>query len=806
MVRPQMALTVLVVEDSGMTRRVVRITLEREGFVVLEADCGARALEIARQKQVDVVLLDLMLPDVHGFDLALGIRAVQPAASLVAFSALVHEIDPERFAAVQFDDVVAKPVDPATLIRAIRGRGPAPARTSEPAPAGALAIELSKRCSRLSAELAVITTVSDAITQQEDLDGALDEVLRVCFDAGDVLVGALHLFGGAEGSTTRVIGASSEPLSSLLAELALSTIAEPAVLAASSHGHQATDQILAAVGAPVAVLVPLTTADERLGVLLAAPRAADHVMIEWFTFVQAVASQLVHTLVLRRAFEARRRAESSAQEQNAEWRALLEQAPDLVFGTDDSGRVRFANRALGELSVEAMIGRACFELFGEEHRARLEGQLHDMLRDGMVRTCEVSREEEGRGLVWYSLHLGPVTRAGFITGAILIARDVSSKRRAEAQLMLADRMVAVGTLAAGVAHEANSPLAAIMANVQVAVDWLSSLDERVVPGVGATIEALKDATSAAGRLKQVVSDLKVFSHAEDEQRVLVDVDHLVDSVLRAAGNAIRHRAKLVKKLGGVSPVMANEARLAQVLLSLVMNAVEALPEGRADKNEIRVETWVGDGGRVLVEVRDTGPGIAPDVLSRIFTPFFTTKQVGEGAGLGLSLSQRIVSALGGEISVESEVGVGSRFRVSLPAAERPARESRGPAAAETGRRGRVLVVDDEPMIGRAMKRALGAEHDIVAVAHASEALGMLREGERFHVVFCDLMMPDMTGMDFHSELERLAPDLVPSVIYLTGGAFTPRARQFLDDVPNERMEKPFDIKQVRALVRERVGS
>jgi CheY-like chemotaxis protein/anti-sigma regulatory factor (Ser/Thr protein kinase) len=251
----------------------------------------------------------------------------------------------------------------------------------------------------------------------------------------------------------------------------------------------------------------------------------------------------------------------------------------------------------------------------------------------------------------------------------------------------------------------------------------------------------------------------------------------------------------------VPSVEANEARLGQVFLNLLVNAAQALHEGRAQHNEIRVSSRLV-GERVIVEVSDTGVGIPPAIIGRIFDPFFTTKAVGVGTGLGLAICQRIVTDMGGELTVESEVGKGTTFRVTLPVSRGEERDTAVPVESVpvAGRRGKILVVDDEKLIVSVVKRILSKEHDVVAFVAAKEALALCESGEKFDLILCDLMMPDMTGMDFHRELSLIAPDQANRMIFLTGGAFTAKARNFLSDTPKEHIEKPFDVANLRAIV------
>jgi signal transduction histidine kinase len=385
----------------------------------------------------------------------------------------------------------------------------------------------------------------------------------------------------------------------------------------------------------------------------------------------------------------------------------------------------------------------------------------------------------------------------------------AEQRRMHERLLISDRMASVGTLAAGVAHEINNPLAAICANLELAALAVAELaaSPGADPRVQEVVDELRDAREASERVRQIIRDLKIFSRAPDEERRgPVDVRQVLESSLRMAWNEIRHRARLVKEYASVPPVDANEARLGQVFLNLVVNAAQAIPEGDAEHNAIRVTTDLDEGGRVRVEVRDTGAGIPPENLGRIFDAYFTTKPLGVGMGLGLSICHRIVRGLGGEIEVDSVVGVGTVVRVLLPrasaAVEAPPAEA--PPAGAAARRGRLLIVDDEVMFAKAVARSLRDEHDVAVAASAGDALARVRAGERYDVIVCDLMMPQMTGMELHAEVVRVAPEQAARIVFVTGGAFTAGARAFLDAVPNQRLEKPFESQQLRAVLNDRI--
>jgi signal transduction histidine kinase/CheY-like chemotaxis protein len=384
----------------------------------------------------------------------------------------------------------------------------------------------------------------------------------------------------------------------------------------------------------------------------------------------------------------------------------------------------------------------------------------------------------------------------------LMARKLEESK---GRLILADRMASVGTLASGVAHEINNPLAWVMGNLEFLADELPALFAGLPRERRAELEdVLAQTKDGADRVRKIVRDLKLFSRADEEQRGPVDVHAVLELAVNMTRAELKHRAHLVRAYGEVPPVLANEARLGQVFVNLLVNAAQAITEGRFDANEVRLGTHVGADGRVVIEVADTGAGIPDAIRDRIFDPFFTTKQVGIGTGLGLSICHGIVTAAGGEIQVDSTVGKGTIVRVILPAASAPVAAAAAPSAPARGPRGRILVVDDEPQVAAMLQRELAAEHDVEVAASGRAALDRLAEAQSFDVILCDLMMPEVTGMALHAALAERAPHLLPRLAFVTGGAFTPGGRAFLDEVPNPRFEKPVDLQALRAFIHARV--
>jgi PAS domain S-box-containing protein len=398
---------------------------------------------------------------------------------------------------------------------------------------------------------------------------------------------------------------------------------------------------------------------------------------------------------------------------------------------------------------------------------------------------------------------------GVVLGCVVVFRDITDRVKMEQRLALSERLAALGTMAAELAHEINNPLAYVTLNVAYALDALPTLGRDGAPEFRPTPEqveelrkALKEASDGCASVRKIVQDMRRFARVEDGAQTLVDLPDVLNAAARMTANAIRHHALLRFSYGTTPFVEAEEGKLVQVFTNLLVNAYHALGDGQSNAHEVRIVTFTDEGGRAVVEVHDTGCGIPRENLSGIFDPFFTTKKAGEGTGLGLSICHGIVSGLGGRITVDSEVGRGSVFRVVLPPASRRREEpERPPAVTSALQRGRVLVVDDEVAVGAALGRVLRNEHHVVVEADAREALARLAK-EEFDVIFCDLMMPGMSGVEFYDTLRSSNPAAARRVVFMTGGAFTAFSRNFLASVANVSMAKPFDVATLRAVIRE----
>ena len=483
-------------------------------------------------------------------------------------------------------------------------------------------------------------------------------------------------------------------------------------------------------------------------------------------------------------------AEASLREQG-EWLDLaLEEGKIGVWSWDKkSGRPRYSPSLLrlSELPPDASTDALLARIHPDDREATRQAFQFALMPGRSEVEYRVQRADGG--LAWLRA-TGQATRnaAGEVERVVGTVADITEQKQLETRIRFADRLIAAGTLAAGVAHEINNPLAYVLANVE-------HLRERTkMLGAEAPFfeQLLLETSDGVHRIRDIVRDLRTFARPEEEHVSLVDLREVAEVALRIVSHEVRHRARVETRYAdGPVCVMANESRIGQVITNLLINAAQAMPARPAHENsiEIRVERR---GDASVLEVEDNGAGIAPQILPRLFDPFFTTKAPGEGTGLGLPVCQGIVQALNGRIEVESELGRGSTFRVWLPAAAAVARVDAAPEEPPSRPSRRVLVIDDEPLVRRVLRRTLEAAGcEVVEAAGGRAGLDLALRGEPFDAVVCDLMMPDLTGMDLFEELALQRPDLARRTVFLTGGAVTDRARAFVAASTNPILQKPF---------------
>ncbi|CAN5872221.1 hypothetical protein BH11GEM1_BH11GEM1_07220 [soil metagenome] len=500
--------------------------------------------------------------------------------------------------------------------------------------------------------------------------------------------------------------------------------------------------------------------------------------------------------VARDVTEARMRA-IALQRSEARYARLVESASDAIFTVDEHGCFTAVNRSL-ERSVgrqrESLVGHHFAELVDVEDLAAAERLLSETFAGQRSRGAIRYRGADG-DIRHGSLITSPVLEGDDIVGAPGILRDVTDEKRLAEQLMQQEKLVAVGQLVSGVAHELNNPLAGVMAFAQLLLAAPVPLDEE-------PRQAVEIIQREARRAAKIVSNLLTFARQQPAEHANAQLNDIVTDTLELRRYALR-TADVIVTLAldpGLPQTWADPSQLQQVVLNLLVNAEQALAGVEGDRR-IGIKTSMDAGAQLVLTVTDNGPGIAREQLDRIFNPFFTTKPVGQGTGLGLSISDSIVREHGGRIRVESVPGGGATFIVELPhvsistPTSTPITVPNGPAS---GRR--MLVVDDEGAMRSALAdflRSLGHHVDVAPDAAAGRALLATSE---YDVVLLDLRMPGLDGEALYRLLCQDDPFHACRVVFVTGDLQSDAARRFFAEAGRPVVAKPFELDDLAAVL------
>ncbi len=502
------------------------------------------------------------------------------------------------------------------------------------------------------------------------------------------------------------------------------------------------------------------------------------------------------------------------QQSEARFRSLFESTGDgLVLADPRAERFLMANPAIcqmlgyseqefTQLSLEDLYPSEAFERHGVSFEAAQEGQLRLLLSFPTL-------HKDG-SLIHADIHLTPLEIEGrqMVLGSF---RDVTERRALERRLAQSERLASVGLLAAGVAHELNNPLTYLLYDLEALTEILGEGKEPADPDhLSAIRSKLLSCQNAANRMSSIVRDLQAFSKVDMIDKSPIELPDTLHAVTAMAAHELRYRARLELELEPLPQVLGYEGRLSQAFLNLLLNAAQAIDEGKPGAHLVRVRAHARSQ-EVWIEFSDTGRSIPPDRLDHIFDPFHTTDQPGGHTGLGLAISHRIVTEHGGRIEVQSEPGRGSSFTVVLPSATRVDPEAPAPDPTPTPQPEpdtalHLLIVDDEPHLRRAMKRLLSRSgFQVTTAASGAEAQAAIAAGQRFDAILCDLMMPEITGMDLHRWLVEHHPGQAERLLFLTGGTFTPNAERYLSAVGNRVLSKPLPRGELVAAIRELTG-
>jgi signal transduction histidine kinase/CheY-like chemotaxis protein len=487
---------------------------------------------------------------------------------------------------------------------------------------------------------------------------------------------------------------------------------------------------------------------------------------------------------------------------------------DSLYLYDEAGRLHLENAAGARLRAEnpaVLPGAAPPPVYFFEGSEEVGEHTLDEILMRLVREAIGKQQPADGGLSRAGRHFEARSHPVAGRRALVYIRDVTEGRDTEVRRLQSAKLAAIGMLAAGMAHEINNPASFVLANTEALGGMLSILDEklRADPPLARRLgikdllfEAMsivQESKEGMARIQRIVRDLHSFSRVDDDPAGFTDVNAAVDSALTMLRNELRYRAQVERRFTATRPVRGSPARLGQVFLNLIANAAQALPEGQLKRNRILVRSY-DEADEVVIEVEDNGPGISPEVMPRIFDSFFTTKPAGVGTGLGLSISREIVRSAGGEITADHDRAEGALFRVRLPALSDQPGHPGSPGPLPSRRRHRLLAIDDEVLLLKAYRRMLIEHHDIELAYSGAEGLKLLEHDRRFDVILCDLQMPELSGADVYRLVSERWPGLERRFIIITGGAFSPEARRFIEEGTVTCLNKPFQLSEILEII------
>jgi len=417
---------------------------------------------------------------------------------------------------------------------------------------------------------------------------------------------------------------------------------------------------------------------------------------------------------------------------------------------------------------------------------------------------ELLKYRKDHSTFWVELDVVPVLDdLGRCTHWLGVMRDITERRESLLRLFETERMAAIGTLAAGVAHEINTPLAYVLMNLSFVREEIPELVATSSERVDELRAAITEIEQGVTRVAQIVKELRTFSQLDASQDGTAAVPSLLDGAVKVARAGMPGSAEIVVLCDGeLPPVRCEPKRLSQVFFNVIVNALDAIPlETRRNRGVTICARR--RGVNVVVTVADEGTGIPTAVLSRVFDPFFTTKPTGKRTGLGLSVAQAIVRAAGGTLTLESKPGTGTTVTIELPIVTTRDDAFFVPPLAVVAPGARslsVLIVDDDELVARSLKRLIGTDHEVVVCHDGHEAVEVLERRRDFDLVISDLTMPGMSGAELYSHVEQRWPGFEKRFVILSGGACTESGRRLLARPSIRRLDKPLDMIAFRELL------
>ena len=829
---------VLVADDDPVQLKLTRLRLVESGFSVATAENGRDALEAAKANPPDVILCDVLMPGLDGFEMCLSTRqvaALERVPVVLISSHYLEAQDIEFAKEIGATDLLMRPVEVRdiveTLLRAINLSRPSGStlpterlqREHEHRAVRQLERQtllnagFAQRCSLYAAQLSLLNSVTDALSRSGDTVETLRKVLGSCLDAAGIGKGVLYIRdSGGRVSVSFSIGFSIVEVGALPAFFGVGSVLDEVIdtdaaiaIPSVAVPVEAARSVLKGAGLASALVVPLAAGGAKLGALFLGSPTSDVTDPDHFTFAVALGAQIGQALRLSATWDL-----LAASEER--FSGIFHRSPaGIALGTADTGRLLEVNDRCLEIlafSREEMLGKTLDELHvwnDPSDRDQVSGALNGQ---DPILECEC-RLKRKSGEVFDALISVETTAFPRERSVLMMFSDITRRKQAERaqaqlehQLRQAQKIEAIGRLAGGVAHDFNNLLTVILGHCHVIVSAIG--EDHPLAG------SVREISRAGEHASSLTRQLLAFSRQQMLEAKVLDVNTIVRDVEKMLARVIGEDVELRTVLGeGIGNITADPSQIEQVLLNLAVNARDAMPDGGTltletstaviDEPHARERAGLKAGTYVLLTVTDNGVGMDEETASQVFEPFFTTKGIGKGTGLGLATIHGIVHQSGGHIEVSSEPGRGTSFRIYLPRTCRgvPAKAEEPPTKQPTRGTETILLMEDDAGVRSLARHVLESEGYTVVEASSGRAAAEAVAAHRgpIHLIVSDVVMPGIRGPRAVGELLEVHPEA--SVIFMSG---------YIDDLITKDpilsnsafLQKPFTPESLARRVRD----
>ena len=814
--RVEKALQVLIVDDNEQVGRVLESGIRLHGYACMLVKNAKEALAVLDSRGADVVISDILLPDMNGLDLTEVIKRNYDADVIVItgyHGEYSHEQAVERGAS----DFLAKPVKLSELgirlKRVFRERA---------------ILEMHRQA---EAHQQLVTQILEILNQTEKKTDAIRDILGLIKEFTDTEAIGIRLreaedfpYYETRGFTKTFIeaerllctrGKSGQLLRDEQGNLCFDCLCgvvlcgktdpeQPFFTPGGSFWTNSTTGLLESMvhkelalrmrnrcqdeGYESVALIPLKSGGEIIGLLQLNDRRRGRFTLKKIKFLEGIGYSIGIAIKRKEAEEALKKSEKK-------YRELANSLPQVVFETDEHGNLTFTNRNAVKLfgydQKDFKRGLNAFQMLAPEDRESAVQDLRRVLDGNGTGASEYTARRKNGETFPVIVHANHIPRDGKTVGIRGIVIDITERKRAEeekkkleAQLRQSHKLEAIGTLAGGIAHDFNNILGVIVGNTELAL-----LD---VPESNTAHQNLLAVRETCLRAKDLVKQILTFGRKGEFELGAVNIDQVIREFIKILRATIPTTIEISHHIqNDLAMIKADPTQLNQILLNLCTNAAHAMKESGGilkiglKNTSLGVEdakTFEGlkPGAFVRLTVSDTGCGIPPEIVGRIFDPYFTTKAVGEGTGMGLAVVQGIIKSYGGAITLESEPGRGTTFHVYLPASRKEIEKETSAAEPPTRGNERILFVDDERNIVDIAKKILERfGYEVVVAQNPVEALEIFSERSKtFDLVITDMTMPVMTGVGLSLEIRKIRPEI--PIILSTG---------YSDQIDEERAKK-----------------